>query len=493
MTDTNDFIATYKRFLDQVVRDFDGREPRVSPLTERISDHLGHDARELPVVKESLSRPRLVDADLAIAAIAADGHDVIGLAGPPDLPEASFATILRGGIGRLDLGAVDYVSLPTGPDAERQVVARGIHLFTYDGARVAILQRDAAREWGADTATLEVVAADREVVTRLLQDVRRRMIERSVLRGQLMTFTGDEYEATLGGITFHRRPDIAAADVILPDGTLERLARHVVQLGDHRDRMLAAGQHLKRGILLYGPPGTGKTHTVRHLLTRTDGTTAIMLAGGSLALIGEATRIARAMQPAIIVLEDCDLIAQDRDLDDGPETTLFEVLEALDGLDGDADVTFLLTTNRVDLLERALAQRPGRVDLAVEIPLPDERARRELFALYAEGLAFSAEALGAAAERAEDVTASFAKELIRRAVLDAAIVDAEPCDVHLSDALDELLSDRESLTRSLLASGPKQFAGDGDDDDDGWGDADGEARGPRDGYSSALSIDELDV
>jgi hypothetical protein len=62
----------------------------------------------------------------------------------------------------------------------------------------------------------------------------------------------------------------------------------------------------------------------------------------------------------------------------GPQPLLFAVLEALDGLSDDANVAFLLTSNRVDVLEPALAQRPGRVDLAVEVPLPDAEARRRL-------------------------------------------------------------------------------------------------------------------
>ncbi|UPK76643.1 ATP-binding protein [Nocardioidaceae bacterium SCSIO 66511] len=484
-TETTDFIATYKAFLEKVVHDFDANDRGVPPLTTVLTEHLGQDVRELPHVKESVSRPRLVDAEAAIEAIAGSTHRVLGFTGGHELAELSFSAILRGAGHNVDIGPVDYISLPTGPDSTRQVVTRGIHLFAYDDAPVAILQRDANPEWGSDVASIEVLAADRDIVTRLLNEIRRLMVEHSVLRGQLMTFSGDEYEATLGGITFHHRPDVAAGDVILPDGTLDRLTRHVVRLGELRERLRSAGQHLKRGILLYGPPGTGKTHTVRHLLTRTGGTTAIMLSGGSLALIGEATKIARAMQPAIIVLEDCDLIAQDRDFDDGPETTLFEVLEALDGLDGDADVTFLLTTNRVDLLERALSQRPGRVDLAVEIPLPDEGARRALFGLYARDLPFSEDALGVAARRAEGVTASFAKELIRRAVLTAAIADTAPADTHLAEALDELLSDREALTRSLLASGPAQFH-DPDEDPDGadWDDGDDD-----DAYASSLSIE----
>ena len=43
----------------------------------------------------------------------------------------------------------------------------------------------------------------------------------------------------------------------------------------------------------------------------------------------------------------------------------FQLLNEMDGLAEDADVVFVLTTNRADLLEPALAARPGRVDQAV--------------------------------------------------------------------------------------------------------------------------------
>lgn len=138
----------------------------------------------------------------------------------------------------------------------------------------------------------------------------------------------------------------------------------------------------------------------------------------------------------------------------GPQPLLFTVLDALDGSDGDADVTFLLTTNRVELLERALAERPGRVDLAVEVGLPDASARRRIFELYARGLPFSTEAVVAAADRADGVTGSFARELMRRAVLVAAEESRAPTDADLDDQLDSLLEDAETLTRSLLGSPP---------------------------------------
>ena len=66
----------------------------------------------------------------------------------------------------------------------------------------------------------------------------------------------------------------------------------------------------------------------------------------------------------------------------GRQPLLFQLLNEMDGLGADLDVTFLLTTNRADLLEPALAQRPGRVDHAALLPLPDAGARRRLLQLY---------------------------------------------------------------------------------------------------------------
>ena len=135
-------------------------------------------------------------------------------------------------------------------------------------------------------------------------------------------------------------------------------------------------------------------------------------------------------------------------------------LVALDGFEGDADVAFVLTTNRVELLERALVERPGRVDLAVEIPRPHQDARRRLFALYAERAPFSAEAVTAVADQSEGVTGSFAKELVRRALLQAATEGRPVNDADLLAASEELRHDRESLTRRLVGGDPLP----GDDD-----------------------------
>jgi cell division protease FtsH len=125
----------------------------------------------------------------------------------------------------------------------------------------------------------------------------------------------------------------------------------------------------------------------------------------------------------------------------------------MDGLGSDVDVCFLLTTNRVDLLETALAQRPGRVDLAVEIPLPNEEGRRRLLEIYGRGIDFDPADLQRVVERVAGVPASFVKELTRRATLISAergSVRTEAADV--DEAVDELLGAREELTRHLLGA-----------------------------------------
>jgi ATPase family associated with various cellular activities (AAA) len=459
MTDTggdDTLRADLARLVKQLVRD----EPEVrgTPLLGVLDDHLGQRADELPVVVEKIDLHRWVDVDIALAEVAGrdDGARLVGVGGGDQRHHSSLGDLIANAEwGRFRQGQIDRLNVATGPDDERATVAFGLHLFRYEGHPVVVLQRGHNPQYGGEPR-LEMLVDDPAVGSALMAELRELAVTRSVLRGQVVSFTGNPYEASMGGITFVRRPDLPAERVILPDGTLTQVRGHVVELAAHRDELRRRGQHLKRGILLYGPPGTGKTHTVRHLIGADADTTVVLLAGTQMAYVAHAAQIARAHQPAIVVLEDVDLIAEDREhgpYGGGSSPLLFTLLDAMDGLDQDADVVFLLTTNRAEALERALAQRPGRVDLAVEIPLPDEPARRQLISLYAAGVGFGDEAVTAAARASAGTTASYAKELVRRAVLRAAIAGRDPSDGDLAAANDELQADGAVLTRSLLGSG----------------------------------------
>jgi len=143
----------------------------------------------------------------------------------------------------------------------------------------------------------------------------------------------------------------------------------------------------------------------------------------------------------------------------GQRPLLFQLLNEMDGLAEDVDVVFVLTTNRADLLEPALAARPGRVDQAVALELPDAAGRRALFELYRGALPVDVSGLDDVIARTEGVTASFLKELLRRAALLAATRTAADDDLAVSAAdldaaLDELLNTRNAMTRTLLGSTP---------------------------------------
>jgi SpoVK/Ycf46/Vps4 family AAA+-type ATPase len=273
---------------------------------------------------------------------------------------------------------------------------------------------------------------------------------------------------------------------------LELVERQVLGIARHRERLRASGQHVKRGLLLYGPPGNGKTLTVRYLVGQALGHTVMLLTGGSLHLLRPACALARMLSPAIVVLEDVDLVAEERGrFGHMANPVLFDLLNEMDGMQEDADVAFILTSNRADLLEPALAARPGRVDLAVGIGVPGQDARRRLLTLYAGGLDLQAEDLESVVARTEGVSAAFIKELVRKAAVLAAQDQTPPApeqaggtratatdsvpltvtDEHLQDALDELLDETSTLTRVLLGGAPGAGVGPQDPEGGGWLDA----------------------
>ncbi|MBS3180292.1 MULTISPECIES: AAA family ATPase [unclassified Pseudoclavibacter] len=470
------FYRSFKRFLERVNETPPDARVQRTPFGEELSDFLGADAEALPVVVEEFASYRIVDADIALEEIAGRGEArLVGVAGGSAHAHAGLAELISSPHLPFKPGPAEFAEKATGPETTRQVVSFGARLLSYRGARVVIMQRASRPDMGRPQSQLEVLtAAEPALVSELLGEVRSLMVERSVLRGKVLAFESSDFRMDAGA-TFLERPDVAEGDVILPFGVLESVVAHVIEIGRQREVLLAAGQHLKRGVLLYGPPGTGKTLTVRHLLSRTEGVTAVLLTGSSIQHISAAAELARTLQPSIVVLEDIDLVAMERHA--SPQPLLFEVLDALDGLDGDADVAFIMTTNRVQVLERALVSRPGRVDLAVEIALPGGPERFRLLEKYAAGLPFSEAALAEAAQRAEQTTGSFSKELVRRAVLTAARKGVEVDDDILLHELDELMSAQSALTRRLLGDGSEpDEIGDGSDDEGGMSVAAAQAR-----------------
>ncbi|MEU5539269.1 ATP-binding protein [Streptomyces sp. NPDC020362] len=463
----------FQQFLMAVARPRQTERDGSRDLTGRLREHLGTAPTDRPVVKAAYPPYDLPNVHLALERwFAAEGrsYELVGMRGAQHHGDLTLGDILESAdrYDRFVIGAVDYAHLPVSPDEELACVSCGFYLGADGDERFVVLLRGPADAYGRNKVEIEVLAQQKEFADRLLAGIDALVREHNVFRGQVLSLEGSEFGHGLGPFRFHRRPGITRDDIVLPAGLLERVERQVVGVARRREQLRAAGQHLRRGLLLYGPPGTGKTHTIRYLLSHLPEFTAVILSGTGIEAIGPACALARMLQPALVVLEDCDLIAEARDYGGGEQPLLFQVLNEMDGLGDDTDVAFLLTTNRADLLEPALAQRPGRVDLAVEIPLPDAEGRARLLALYGAGLDLGKEVADEVVTRTEGTTASFTKELVRRSVLIAAERESPhtaPEDVHA--ALDELLSDRDLLTRRLLGvRGDEEERLPGPDEDD---------------------------
>ncbi len=445
----------------RVTADLAAAGPGANKLVDRVTDHVGVPFTQLVLVGraweawEHANVQRGVDAYLAERGTEPDWFGIAG--GQRGHEELLGMLAMSRRHMMYELGAVDFATVAIGPEEATEVVQLGLVTTTApDGTPVVLGVRGANMQYGQQECRLEVVAADRAVATVVRARIEALMVEHDMLRGQVMAFGTSENRGN-ELLTFLPRPTLRDEDVVLPDGVLDAIERHTVGIARHGERLLAAGQHLKRGLLLHGPPGTGKTHTVRYLMGRLPESTVVILTGTAMRFVQKAAELARRLQPSVVVLEDVDLIAQDRSHGPmmGSSPLLFSLLDAMDGVGGDADVTFLLTTNRASELETALADRPGRVDLAVEIPLPDAVGREALLRLYARGVKLTAD-LGPIVEATEGVTASFAKELLRRAALQALAArpdeDVVVGDDEMAGALREMQDARSGLTRSLLGS-----------------------------------------
>jgi ATP-dependent 26S proteasome regulatory subunit len=180
-----------------------------------------------------------------------------------------------------------------------------------------------------------------------------------------------------------------------------------------------SGRSLKRGLLLHSAPGTGKTLTAKWLSSSLEKVTVILLSGEQLWHVKECCQMARLLAPSLVIMEDVDLIAQERQAS-SHHTALHQLLNEMDGLESDAEVIFLLTTNQPDVIEPALAGRPGRVDQAIHFPLPDADCRKRLFILFGEGLDLTNVEIGRLVSRTDGASPAFIKELVRKAALIAA-------------------------------------------------------------------------
>jgi hypothetical protein len=295
-------------------------------------------------------------------------------------------------------------------------------------------------------------------ISRLLFDAIEAVVRQTAsYRGKVLSLeAADRYSGQVGTLRVHKLRNVAREQVILPERTIDLLDRNIGDFIKKRDQLRRLGMPIKKGILFYGPPGTGKTHTIHYLASQLPDHTTLLVTAEQVANLDHYFQLARFLQPAMIVIEDVDLIARAREEMNGPcdESLLNKLLNEMDGLREDSAILFVLTTNRPENLEAALASRPGRIDQAIEFPLPDERGRGQLIRLYACGLPLGEELLQLIVRKTEGASAAFIKELMRRAAqfhLQNRASNQLRAE-ELNAALEEMLFAGGSLNAKLLGA-----------------------------------------
>ena len=451
-----EFGAAFLTSLQQAAAQTTAEPPVV---VRALREHFGTDLRMLPILTESFEAHEHPNVQMAIDGVTTvNGRsaELLGVTGDIQWMEITFAQLITGGTPGSPMavadGPVQYVNLNLSGGEVMTCVQRGLYLIRDGEARAALLVRGPSDFGPRRQVSLEVMSNDREAANGMLVAIRTGIRDRNIYRSRVLQLGyGLQGELT---VVFHKLSEITRDQIILPKGLLERVELQTVRFAQLCDRLRAAGRHLKRGLLLYGPPGTGKTLTAMYLSSQMRDRTVLLLAGPQLALLRPACAMARVLQPATVVLEDVDLIAEERTHPGQCNAILYELLNQMDGLHDDADVLFLLTTNRPDILEPALASRPGRIDLAVEVPLPDADGRLRLLRLYSRGLDVQVSSWDRLVQQTDGASAAFIRELMRRATLLAIDETSEAVvrDEHVAGALRDLAFDGGALTRSLLGA-----------------------------------------
>ncbi len=162
-------------------------------------------------------------------------------------------------------------------------------------------------------------------------------------------------------------------------------------------RKLFAHMNVKipKGILLYGPPGTGKTLLAKAVATESEANFISVKGpeflskwvGESEKAVREVFRKARQAAPCVVFIDEIDAVAPMRGRDLGTHVTervVSQILTEMDGLEELHNVTVIAATNRPDILDPALL-RPGRFDRLIYVPVPDLKAREEIFKIHLRG------------------------------------------------------------------------------------------------------------
>jgi ATPase family associated with various cellular activities (AAA) len=172
-------------------------------------------------------------------------------------------------------------------------------------------------------------------------------------------------------------------DIIPHERTREELDFIAASIRD-RDMLKAEGLTIKRGLLLSGPPGDGKSTAIECFVNDIAGEASIIIVE-AVEHIRSVYHLAQMLAPAVVILEDLDLMTKSRQnpfASVAKDDVTGELLQVLSGGSAYGDIVTIATTNHPEAIDEALAKRAGRFDAHVRMGFPSDEEKQKILELY---------------------------------------------------------------------------------------------------------------
>lgn len=222
-------------------------------------------------------------------------------------------------------------------------------------------------------------------------------------------------------IRFLKRPARNWDSIVLDVGIKDEIWGNTIGFLTNREHLANYSIPSKRGVLLTGEPGTGKTVICKALIAESSEITCIIANAYSLETpeyITELYELAQDLSPCIVFIEDIDFIAQNR-MESGyfGGSALFSLLSALDGVEEHEEVVTVATTNWLEIIDKAIGERPARFDCVIKLSLPSLEQREELISLLCKRIPIDEATQAYIARKAERCTPAQLQEIIYSLVI----------------------------------------------------------------------------
>jgi cell division protease FtsH len=189
-----------------------------------------------------------------------------------------------------------------------------------------------------------------------------------------------------GFLGFTSVRDTGWDDIVLKQDIIQEIRDNSIGVIENMDKLSAIGMVPSRNIILISPPGMAKTTIFRAVSHEVEQATRIWCTGKSVQDASDVTSLfeaARSLAPCIVFIEDMDLFGRSRGQLSGYEShVLNEFLACLDGMHQNSGIIIMASTNDIQSMDEALVDRPGRFDVKIEIPHPDELDRSKMLSLF---------------------------------------------------------------------------------------------------------------